>query len=147
MDFMIDQKFKETLKRAGYKLTAERAEIFRLISKSHTPLSPVELSKLTEGRMAESTVYRNIDILEEIGTISRVYTGWKFRLELSDLFRGHHHHMLCQNCGGIINFEETPAFLRELEKISKDNGFSLSSHVLELAGLCKNCRSITSAYA
>jgi Fur family ferric uptake transcriptional regulator len=84
-------------------------------------------------------VYRTLELFEEIGITTRVYSGWKYKVELSDDFSPHHHHMTCTNCGEIISFEESDAFLRELDRISKNHGFKSESHSLELKGLCKNC--------
>jgi len=80
-----------------------------------------------------------LELFEKIGISIRIYTGWKYKVELSDQYSHHHHHMLCTSCDKIIAFEESEGFLKELLKLEQKHGFLAKSHSLELQGLCKNC--------
>ncbi len=133
------QQFKELLKRNKYKNTPERRLLFETMLRQSSPCSIQELIDLVKNSMNETTVYRNLETFEEIGAVTRVYSGWRYKLELSDMFRGHHHHMTCRNCGDVISFDEQPSLLAELHKIEQKHGFTMQSHSLELEGLCSNC--------
>ncbi len=76
---------------------------------------------------------------EKIGITTRIYSGWKYKVELSDAFSAYHHHMTCTRCGTIISFHESEAIQDELKLLEVTHGFNAVSHSLELKGLCRNC--------
>jgi Fur family ferric uptake transcriptional regulator len=136
---MKEQLFKETLLRRKLRLTSERLALFRILKDIRVPYSLKELLELTANEMDTATVYRNLDLFEKLGITTRIYDGWKYKVELSDVYNEHHHHMTCSNCGVIIPFEETNNFQRELKALEVEYNFSIESHTLELKGLCKDC--------
>ena len=146
MSFMIEQIFREMLQNNRLYRTTERMRVFQELKDFEAPCSVAKLVKLTSGSIDRSTVYRTLDTFEKIGAVSRVYTGWKYKVELSEVFRSHHHHMTCSQCSAVISFDEPPTLLRELDRIGTQNGFVIKSHNLELNGLCSNC-SIATFYA
>jgi Fur family ferric uptake transcriptional regulator len=70
--------------------------------------------------------------------VQRLNTGWKYKIELTDKFAEHHHHLTCTTCGQTtsLNEAELESFI---EKIAHDYGFTPSSHQIEIQGLCKTC--------
>ena len=52
---------------------------------------------------------------------------------------GHHHHLICNNCGLTITVEG-PAIENWTDKVAKENGFSEVSHKVDIFGVCKNCK-------
>jgi Fur family ferric uptake transcriptional regulator len=136
---MIEELFRETLKKHQLRRTTERVRLFQELKDLKVPCSISDLVERTKDSLDMTTVYRNLDTFEANGIITRVYTGWKYKVELSDMFRDHHHHMSCTNCGNIISFEESDEFVNELKKLEMIHGFKAESHSLELKGLCKNC--------
>jgi len=136
---MIEEIFKDTLKKSRLFCTRERVRLFQELKNSHDPCSIAHLVSATAEAMDETTVYRNLDAFEKIGIVHRVYTGWKYKVELSDMFRDHHHHMTCTTCGNIISFEEPESLETELKKLGQKYNFSVQSHTLELKGLCSAC--------
>lgn len=136
---MIEQLFRETLQKHNFFHTPERIRIFQVLKDLKTPCTVSEIVDMTSSSVDRSTVYRNLDLFEKIGIINRVYTGWKYKLELSDQFSPHHHHMTCTGCAKVIKFQESKALIEELRKIEVRDGFQSTSHTLELAGLCRNC--------
>jgi Fur family ferric uptake transcriptional regulator len=136
---MIDQLFKETLVRNNSNITPERLYIFQTLKSLDGPCTVAKLISITSNKMDRSTVYRTLDLFEKIGISVRVYSGWKYTIELSDMFNPHHHHMTCTNCGKIVSFNESGELLKELKRIEDNNNFRVQSHTLELKGLCRNC--------
>lgn len=136
---MIEELFKETLRINNLYHTPERLRIFQVLKDQQGPCSIAKLIELTQNFLDKTTVYRNLELFEQIGIITKVYVGWKYKVELSDQFSPHHHHMTCTNCGQIVVFEESNSFSRELERLQNQHGFREQSHSLELKGLCKNC--------
>lgn len=99
-----------------------------------------ELVSSLEGVIDRASVYRTVSLFEELGIVNRIQQGWKYRLELSDSFLPHHHHMTCQNCKRVINFDEPAGFDDMVTGISAEHGFTPQSHSLEIFGRCAQCR-------
>lgn len=52
---------------------------------------------------------------------------------------GHHHHLICSECGAVVDFADCE--LDWLEKrLSEKTGFEIRSHLLEFLGRCRKCR-------
>lgn len=86
--------------------------------------------------LAFSTVYRILKSLEEKGTVERM--DWRDRGSRYEIVNGHHHHLVCESCGAMTDIEDSDLSLN-LEKISTKTGFTLTSHAVELSGLCQKC--------
>lgn len=137
---MNQQLFLETLKKHRLNITRARRTVFDILDTQHKALTMKQLVNAARLTLDRSTVYRTVELFEKIGIVSKVYTGWKYRVELSDIFSSHHHHLTCTVCGEVISFEENAAFEAELQVIAKKHGYSLSAHSLELKGICQSCR-------
>ena len=133
------ETFKKTLQSKQLFVTRERSLLFEKLSRLQSPITITQLAALLSSEMNETTVYRNIELFESLDITTRVYTGWRYKVELSDRFSSHHHHMTCETCGQIISFQESAGFQRELQKLESAYGFRSSSHSLELRGQCKAC--------
>ena len=137
---MIDFKLVKNVLKSDFKsLTKSRMLILDQIAL----LAPISMNKLIEnlnGNLDRATVYRNVTIFEDLGIITKIQIGWKYKLELSEKFSSHHHHLVCQSCQKIIDLNELNEVEREINKLSLKNGFIAKSHQLEIFGLCKNCQ-------
>lgn len=138
---MLD-KFKQTLKQAGYSVTKSRMTVFGALQ-GPKPKTMHELTESLNGVIDRASVYRSVNLFEKLGVVNRIQHGWKYRIELSDSFVPHHHHMTCTNCQRVISFDESAGFELMIEKIAAKNGFSMKSHNLEIYGLCAICSSKT----
>lgn len=130
------------LRQQGYKLTAQRLAILGAIVHSQSHLSPAELHrrvKQKDPKIGLVTVYRTLEILSRLGVICEMHTIGNSR---SYLIRGtleHHHHLICTDCGTVVNF--TGCDLSRLEeRLSKETGFEMKGHLLELSGRCPSCQ-------
>lgn len=135
----MDSKLSSLLRQFGYSATITRTAIFESLATKESPLTMAELVKSVSTTVDRATVYRTIDIFEKAGIVNRIQIGWKYKLELSDIFQQHHHHIRCSDCGKIETFHETEQLLSELDSIAKAKLFKLKSHTLELSGLCSEC--------
>ncbi len=115
----------------GYKATPQRIGVLRaLAAEQHQSLEEIR------GRCPEVglvTVYRTLDLLSELGAVRRLDLGDGPRYELAE---DHHHHLICETCGDISEFEECPLDPSALRNLD----FVVSSHSLELYGKCGACR-------
>ncbi len=127
------------LKEHGYSATATRLAVFKAFESTH-PLSMGELAQKLKSSVNRASIYRTVDLYEKLGIVQRLNIGWKYKLELSNEFQDHHHHLICMKCGLITSFQEPANLNYMLETIAQHDNFLLQNHQLELQGLCKNCR-------
>ncbi len=129
------------LKKAGLSNTKPRLTIFNLLKNNgHQPYSVNQLVYDCKVFADRSTVYRSIKNLESAGIIKRVYQGWKYKLELSDDFHGHHHHIMCTKCKKVNIINETTELKKIINELAKNNNYIVSDHNLEVQGICRSCQ-------
>jgi len=118
------------LRGRGYKATPQRLAVLEaLAAEQHQSLE--ELRGRCPG-VGLVTMYRTLDLLSEIKVVRRLDLGDGPRYELAE---DHHHHMICESCGDISEFEECPVDTRSLT----DLGFEVNAHSLEIYGRCADC--------
>ena len=134
-DYMY--KFNQIISKNGYRLTKSREETFKaLLDTEPQPISNI-ISR-TSGKVDRVSVYRNIELFEKLGIVNRINTGWKYKLELSDNFIIHHHHVVCERCGETKEIKNNQ--IEEImDKICRDNGLVPTKHHFELFGICSSC--------
>lgn len=135
------ERLKEALRENGHRLTRARRAIVEALVHSGGHVSADELSDLAREdapRVGRMTVYRTLDLLQQLGLIRPVYQGTgAAHYVLMD--EGHHHHLLCSNCGRILEFDE--CVVKEMgQAISDRFDFEIQGHLLEFYGLCPRCR-------
>lgn len=136
---MTTNTYESILKQHKLSDTRTRRQLFDILVAQNEPCPVTVLVELANNKMNKSSVYRSVEVFEKTGIIKKVYSGWKESVELSDLFRRHHHHMTCTNCGMTISFEESTSLVRELDNITSKYNFTASNHSIEFSGLCVDC--------
>lgn len=136
-----DQLYFEKIKQAGISNTAARYAVFNVLQLSdHKPLTMSQLVNSTIQQADRASVYRSVKLLEEIGVIHRLQIGWKYKLELSDDFHGHHHHITCSICGKTHITHDDDDFELYIQDLARKHGYEMTSHQLDIRGICKNCQ-------
>lgn len=130
------------IKAKGLKSTRQRSLIIDTFLASEGHASVEELwSKVrsADAKVSVATVYRTMKLLVESGLAhARNFGDGQTRYEAA-IGRHHHDHLICTNCGDIIEFENDR--IEQLQDtIAKRHGFKVTSHKMELYGLCKNCQ-------
>lgn len=98
-----------------------------------------QLSHALRGQLDRASLYRTIDLFERLGIVHRLQMGWKYKLELSDKFAHHHHHLTCLDCGEVTPLQEDIGLEKHIANILKPYAFTESSHDLEIRGYCLSC--------
>jgi Fur family transcriptional regulator, ferric uptake regulator len=128
--------FKTILKANQCSVTKARLTVFNSLV-GQEPLSMHQLVEQARG-IDRASVYRTVELFESLGILQRLNTGWKYKLELSDKFSDHHHHLTCTQCGRTTSMNES-----ELEQLitnlAATHHFKPSAHQIEIQGLCRNC--------
>mgnify|MGYP003580954676 CR=1 FL=1 len=132
------EKLREELKKAGYSETRPRLTVFSALQ-GPKPKTMRELVESVDGVIDRASVYRTVTLFEDLGIVSRIQHGWKYRLELSDDFLPHHHHLTCTNCRRVISFDEPSMLETMIDEISTKHGFVPRNHCMEISGLCPQC--------
>jgi len=85
-----------------------------------------------------STVYRTLELLKRLGLVTETdFGGGRVRYHPAD--KGHHHHLVCTECGAIIDLDES--VLSSLkDTLLREYKFSADLRHLAILGRCANCR-------
>ena len=84
-----------------------------------------------------STVYRTLELLKRLGLVTETDLGGG-RLRYHPVGKGHHHHLVCQECGAIIALDES--LLSSLKNaLLREYKFSADLKHLAILGRCVNC--------
>ncbi len=133
------------MRERGMRWTTQRTLIAKVALDSHAHFSADELLSMCQQEDADvsrATVYRTLSMLEAAGFVEGLDTGEGKRRFEHVLGHCHHDHMVCTNCGKIIEFRDD-ALEKRQEIAAKAEGFQIESHSLKLFGRCKNCRENT----
>lgn len=98
---------------------------------------PIDVSLLVKKiGVNKTTVYRQIEKLLEKKILTEIDFGdGKKRYELKSL--GHHHHIVCKNCGKLEDIEIDEDNL--IKSVTGKTSFKIESHSLEFFGKCLSC--------
>ena len=131
------------LRADGQRYTPRRRALVELLAEVDQPST---IPQLLEQRrdLAQSSVYRNLAVLERAGVVHRIVTTDEFaRYELAEDLTEHHHHLICASCGDVTDFTVPDAVEHDLEaalaKVARRTGFQVTDHRLDLVGTCSHC--------
>ena len=131
----------DKLKKLGYRLTPQRLMIVSAIEKSNDHISAEEIYGQVVNQYPNvniSTIYRTLELLEELGLVTETDLG-EGRVRYHPADKGHHHHLICQECGAIIDLDET--VLSSLKNdLLREYNFLADLRHLGIFGRCVNCR-------
>ena len=130
----------DTLKLRGHRITPQRRAIVDEILSSDGHISALDIAQKLAKKMPgvnASTVYRTLDLLEEIDVVSHSHLGAGAEYHLTG--EHEHVHLVCSNCGRTESLS-----LAELEpfrkRLMKDHDFKPDFTHFAIAGLCSRCR-------
>ncbi len=139
------EKLRDKLKEKGYKLTPQRrATLNTIIENKGKHLSTEEIYDRVKNKCPEiglATVYRTLQLLDELGVISKInFDDGCARYELNTHEEDHqHHHLICLKCGKVIEVEMDLMETLE-EEIEKNYDFEISDHRVKFFGHCSKCK-------
>ncbi len=134
---------KAHMARRGLRPSRQRDLIVEVFLRAEGHVSVDELwqrVRAADPRVAQATVYRAMRLLVEAGlAIARQFGDGQARYEVIDLRRAHHDHLICTQCGAIVEFvDERIESLQE--EVAERHQFTVTRHRLELYGRCPACR-------
>ncbi len=131
------------LRRVEQRYTNGRRVLIDALAAAGRPMTLPEILAASPG-LAQSSAYRNLAVLEQAGVVHRVPAPGEFaRYELAEELTGHHHHLVCSECGDVVDIDVPPRLERTLERtlteLADSEGFELAGHRLDLVGRCARC--------
>jgi Fur family ferric uptake transcriptional regulator len=134
--------FHGHLKRVGLKITNQRDAVLRTFLETRDHLSTDELYRLVKKAdpgIGFTTVYRTLKLLSECGLASEVaFNDGVMRYE-HQYNRRTHHHMVCDVCGGSVEFF-SPEIERIEQEIGRKNRYLPTRHTFQIYGICESCQ-------
>lgn len=132
------------LREHHHRYTSGRQRLVEVMDSAHRPLTLPQIL-LSDSELTQSSAYRNLDVLEQSGVIRRISaSGDHAAFELAEPLLGHHHHLICVECGSIEDIhigEPTElAIDSALGAAARNVGFKPHHHSLDLHGQCASCQ-------
>jgi Fur family ferric uptake transcriptional regulator len=134
--------FLKHIQKKGLKRTSQRDLILDTFLRTEAHLSSEDLYRLVrqqDPNIGQTTVYRTLKLLAEAGLAREVRFGDGITHYEHNYKHQHHDHMICSECGRIIEF-----FSAELEAIqdamAAKHRFQVTQHLLRIIGVCAECR-------
>lgn len=136
------QQLTAYLSGQGLRSTRQRDKILQVFVDAGQHLSAEELYlriKEAQPGIGYATVYRTLKLFADAGLADeRRFEDGFTRYEFKNP-GNHHDHLICTQCGTILEFENERIEALQ-QDVARKNHFKVKSHKLELYGLCADCQ-------
>lgn len=132
------------LRGVKQRYTSGRKSLVTVLAEAGAPLTIMGILA-KQPSLALSSTYRNLVVLEQAGVVQRIVTSDEYaRYELAEDLTEHHHHLICSDCGSVVDFtiadQLEHALDQALRRVAKRKDYVLDHHRLDLVGVCPACR-------
>lgn len=140
----VHDEVKRRLADLDVRYTGGRQAVIKALQRVNGPQSAADLHRRIKS-VPLSSLYRSLTVLDEAGVVRKHHDADGLaRFELAEWITGHHHHVVCIECGLVEDVEvdkKAERLLDELTaRLATAAGFELRGHVLEIEGVCRRCR-------
>jgi Fur family ferric uptake transcriptional regulator len=130
-----------SLDRAGHRLTTPRRIVAELVAARDGHFTAADLVADARRRrvpVGRATVFRSLELFTELALVERIDlpTGDHAYVACDPV---HHHHAICTVCGRSLEVDDV-GLSRILDEVGRRLDFRVTSHRLELFGVCAGCR-------
>ena len=135
------QAARGALRARGLRWTPQRRLVLNALADSAGHVTAAELlerCRSEDPQTIPSTVYRTLDVLEEIGLVRHGH-GPDGREEFHVLPEAEHGHLHCRACGRSWEIGEREASVL-VEALATERGFATDLSHLSISGVCRECR-------
>jgi Fur family transcriptional regulator, ferric uptake regulator len=131
------------LRRVDQRYTAGRRAIVDMLLRTQHPVSITDIADLLPD-LPRSSAYRHLVDLQGAAVVRRVTANDDFaRFELAEDLTEHHHHLLCTDCGKVVDITPSSSFekvvSRHLDELAVASGFKPHGHRVDVLGVCASC--------
>ena len=130
----------QTLKEMGHRLTPQRIAILGVLHDSDGHITAEDIFVRVRARhrtVNRSTVYRTLELLTKLGLVVETDFG-EGRLVYHHIEKGHHHHLICRECGRVTDVDES-VFAPFEELLIRRFQFVADIRHLAISGHCLHC--------
>ena len=134
--------FLEHIQKSGLRKTAQRDLILEIFLKTEDHLTSEDLYWLVQKQdptVGHTTVYRTLKLLTEAGLAREVRFGDNKTYYEHHYDHEHHDHMICTNCGKVVEFF-SPEIEAMQDEAAEKFGFVPTHHSLRIWGVCSDCQ-------
>jgi Fur family transcriptional regulator, ferric uptake regulator len=134
--------FLKHIQKEGLKRTAQRDLILDVFLRNEGHVSGEDLYQLVREKdpsVGQTTVYRTLRLLTDAGLAREVRFGDGRAHYEHNYKHEHHDHMICSECGKIIEFY-SPELEAIQDAMAAKHKFQLTEHLLRMIGVCADCR-------
>jgi Fe2+ or Zn2+ uptake regulation protein len=140
----LQDQIRRHLSERSIRYTSGRQAVIKALQRAGGPRSAAELHTRLR-RLPLSSLYRSLAVLDEAGVLRKHHDADGLaRFELAEWLSGHHHHLVCLDCGLVEDVELDAGAESTLHEIAAGAAavadYSSTGHVLEIEGLCRTCR-------
>ena len=124
------------------KITKQRRAVLESFLAIEDHISAEDLYKIVsekEPKIGLATVYRTLSLLTQSGLAEELDFGDGQKRYEHKYEHSHHDHMICTQCGKIIEFQN-PMIEKLQEDVAHEHRFKMTTHKLDLFGLCIDCQ-------
>ncbi len=136
---MVSTDWKKDLRERGYRLTPQRQLVLEAVDalEHATPEDILAEVRRTASGVNISTVYRTLELLEELGLVSHAHLGHGApTYHLAD--RHHHMHLVCRDCGKVTEADVSMA-APLTDRLRAEFGFDTDMKHFAIFGRCAAC--------
>jgi Fur family ferric uptake transcriptional regulator len=131
-----------SIRARGHRQSAARRAVVDLLGRQNCCLTAQEIFDELRGsgrRVGIASIYRILEQLVRDGFVQRIDVGDGIaRYEPTHTSGEHHHHLVCDECGRLVAFEDHP-LEQALEGLSTRLGHDVAGHDVVLRGECSDC--------
>lgn len=137
------EKVLTLLSRLGHRITRQRTMVVEVVLDSSCLQCAEDIydkcRQLDDG-ISLPTIYRTLDMLVSAGVVRKLHFGqgrsWFEPIQQE----GHHHHLVCRNCGAKAPVNTCPHQL--IQEVARRNEFIVLDHQFEILGICRECQNL-----
>lgn len=140
------EQILQRISEAGHKVTSARRVVVELILRQagyFTSADICEALKSVEPGVGRATVFRTLDLLNEMHLVEKVHLADGCHRYLV-CQTNQHHHLICSRCGTASDFDE-PTLNELFQQLARQTRFRIRGHWIEVFGLCENCQEVEQA--
>ena len=130
------------LEREGHRAGAARRTVVEMLGRQHCCLSAKEIAARLSDEGSEvglASIYRALELLDGLKLVQRLDAG-EGVVRYEPLLQGgdHHHHIVCESCGGVASYEDEE-LERAIHALAGRLSWNVEAHDVVLRGRCPAC--------
>ncbi len=133
------ERILASLRASGGRITPARRALVSALLSSHSHATAEDLAEIVQRShpdVHQSTIYRTLDALEELGIVDHVHLGHgRAVYHLAD---DPHQHLVCEACGHVLEVPDA-IFADLATQLQERFAFTLRPNHFAVLGRCEDC--------